>query len=76
MKQPKVKLSEGEIGRVTVVKDFLPPPDRLALLTDAQVAEARCCRADGLIEELARQIETQTKAIPAASSRVVPAKSK
>lgn len=31
MKNRKVKYSEGEIGRLRVVKDFLPPPDQLVL---------------------------------------------
>jgi hypothetical protein len=28
---PTVKYSKGEIGRVRVIKDFLPPPDCLVL---------------------------------------------
>jgi hypothetical protein len=31
MKKPTVKTSKGEIGRVRIVEDFLPPPDRLVL---------------------------------------------
>src|SRR5450631_3173384 len=31
MKKPTVKYSKGEIGRVRIVEDFLPPPDRLVL---------------------------------------------
>ena len=31
MKKPTVKYSKGEIGRVKVVEDFLPSPDRLVL---------------------------------------------
>ena len=31
MKKPPVKTSRGEIGRVRIVEDFLPPPDRLVL---------------------------------------------
>jgi predicted DNA binding CopG/RHH family protein len=31
MKKPKVKTSKGEIGRVRIVADFLPAPDRLVL---------------------------------------------
>ena len=41
MKKPTVKYSKDEIGRVRIVEDFLPPPDRLVLQTDAQVAEVR-----------------------------------
>jgi hypothetical protein len=41
MKKPTVKYSKGDIGRVRIVEDFLPSPDRLVLLTDAQVAEVR-----------------------------------
>ena len=46
MKKPTVKYSKGEIGRVRIVEDFLPSPDRLVLLTDAQVAEVRRRRAE------------------------------
>ena len=46
MKKPTVKYSKGEIGRVRIVEDFLPSPDRLVALTDAQVAEVRRRRAD------------------------------
>ena len=31
MKKPTVKYNKGEIGRVKIVRDFLLPPDRLAL---------------------------------------------
>jgi hypothetical protein len=31
MKKPTLKYSKGEIGRVRIVADFLPPPDRLVL---------------------------------------------
>jgi hypothetical protein len=31
VKKPTVKYSKGEIGRVRVVEDFLPPPDQLVL---------------------------------------------
>jgi hypothetical protein len=31
MKKPAVKYSKGEIGRVRIVEDFLPSPDRLVL---------------------------------------------
>ena len=31
MKKPTVKYSKGEIGRVRVVEDFLPPPESLVL---------------------------------------------
>jgi hypothetical protein len=31
MKKPTVKYSKGQIGRVRVVEDFLPPPDQLVL---------------------------------------------
>jgi hypothetical protein len=40
MKRPTVKYNKGEIGRVMIVEDFLPSPDRLVLLTDEQVAAA------------------------------------
>jgi hypothetical protein len=46
MKKPTVKYSKGEIGRVRIVDDLLPPPDRLLVLTDEQVAEVRR-RRDG-----------------------------
>jgi predicted DNA binding CopG/RHH family protein len=31
VKRPTVKYSKGEVGRVKVVEDFLPPPDALVL---------------------------------------------
>jgi predicted DNA binding CopG/RHH family protein len=31
MKKRTVRYTEGEIGKIRVVKDFLPPPDRLVL---------------------------------------------
>ena len=46
MKKPTVKYSKGEIGRVRVVEDFLPSPDRLVVLTDEQVEEVRRRRGD------------------------------
>jgi hypothetical protein len=46
MKKPTVKYTKGEIGRVGIVDDFLPPPDTLVALSDAQVAEVRRRRAD------------------------------
>jgi hypothetical protein len=41
MKKPMVKFGKGEIGRVRIVGDFLPPPDNLMPLTEAQVAEVQ-----------------------------------
>jgi hypothetical protein len=54
MKKPAAKYSKSEIGRVKIVEDFLPPPERLALRDDAsnyrltgeQVEEIRRRRAD------------------------------
>jgi hypothetical protein len=34
MKKPAVKYSKGEIGRIRIVEDFLPSPDRLVLRED------------------------------------------
>ncbi|WMT72348.1 hypothetical protein [Bradyrhizobium sp. Ash2021] len=34
MKQPTVKFSKGAVGRVRIVEDFLPSPDRLVLRED------------------------------------------
>jgi hypothetical protein len=31
MKRPKVRYRKGEIGRVRIVEDFLPSPDKLVL---------------------------------------------
>jgi predicted DNA binding CopG/RHH family protein len=31
MKKQTVRYTEGEIGKVRVVKDFLPPPEKLVL---------------------------------------------
>ena len=46
MEKPTVEYSKGEVGRVRIVDDFLPSPDRLVLLTDAQLDEVRRCRAE------------------------------
>jgi hypothetical protein len=46
MKKPTVKYSKGEIGRVRIVEDFLPAPDRLMRLTEAQVEVVRRRRAN------------------------------
>jgi hypothetical protein len=32
MKKPAVEYSKGEIGRVRIVDDFLPAPDKLVLI--------------------------------------------
>ena len=45
MSSRTVKYSVGEIGRVKVIEDFLPSPDRLAVSAEAQVAEVRRRRA-------------------------------
>ncbi len=34
MKKPTVRYSRGEIGRVKVIEDFLPAPDKLVLRED------------------------------------------
>jgi hypothetical protein len=34
MKTKTVKYTEGEIGKVKVVRDFLPPPEKLVLRED------------------------------------------
>jgi hypothetical protein len=34
MKKPTVRYTRGEIGRVTVIEDFLPSPDALVLRED------------------------------------------
>ena len=34
MKSRTVKYTTGEIGRLRVIKDFLPPPDQLVLRDD------------------------------------------
>jgi predicted DNA binding CopG/RHH family protein len=31
MKRPKVRYRKGEIGRIRIVEDFLPSPDKLVL---------------------------------------------
>jgi hypothetical protein len=41
MKRTKVKFRKGVIGRVRIVEDFLPSPDKLTLLTDEQIVEVR-----------------------------------
>jgi predicted DNA binding CopG/RHH family protein len=34
MKKPTVKTSKGEIGRIRMIEDFLPSPDRLMMRED------------------------------------------
>jgi hypothetical protein len=46
MKRPTVKYSKGEIGRVRIVEDFLPSPERLVVPTDGQAEEVRRRHAD------------------------------
>lgn len=46
MKKQRVKYSNAEIGRIRIAEDFLPSPDRLVPLTEAQVAELRRRGAD------------------------------
>jgi hypothetical protein len=44
MRKPIVKYSKGEIGRVKVVEDFLPSPDRL-VLREENVKVTLACRS-------------------------------
>jgi len=46
MKKPMARYGKGEVGRVRIVDDFLPSPDRLVVLTDEQVEKVRRRRAD------------------------------
>jgi hypothetical protein len=39
MKKPTVEYSKGEIGRLRIVEDFLPSPDKLVLI-DAPMTKA------------------------------------
>jgi hypothetical protein len=60
MKTPAVKYGKGEVGRVRIVEDFLPSPDRLVLredtsddrLTGEQSEEVRRRRGDSNARKL------------------------
>jgi hypothetical protein len=56
MKKPTVKYSKGEIGRVRIVEDFLPSPDRLALREDnVKVTLSLSQRSVAFFKRAARQ---------------------
>ena len=56
MKKPTVKYSKGEIGRVRIVEDFLPPPDRLVLREDnVKVTLSLSQRSVAFFKRAARQ---------------------
>jgi hypothetical protein len=52
MKKPTVRYSKGEIGGVRIVEDFLPPPEKLVVLTDEQMQEALRRRGDQYARKL------------------------
>ena len=62
MKKPTVKYTKGEISRVRIVDDFLPSPDTLVALSDAQVAEVRRRRANRKLVSHAEARERITRA--------------
>jgi len=56
MKKPTVKYSKGEIGRVRIVEDFLPSPDRLVLREDnVKVTLSLSLRSVTFFKRAARQ---------------------
>jgi hypothetical protein len=56
MKKQKVKYSKGEIGRVRIVEDFLPSPDRLVLREDnVKVTLSLSQRSVAFFKRAARQ---------------------
>jgi uncharacterized DUF497 family protein len=56
MKKPTVKYSKGEIGRVRIVEDFLPSPDRLVLREDnVKVTLSLSQRSVAFFKRAARQ---------------------
>jgi hypothetical protein len=56
MKRPTAKYSKGEIGRVRIVEDFLPPPDRLVLREDnVKVTLSLSQRSVAFFKRAARQ---------------------
>ena len=56
MKKPTVKYSKGEIGRVRIVEDFLPSPDRLVLREDnVKVTLSLSQRSAAFFKRAARQ---------------------
>ena len=56
MKKPSVRYSKGEIGRVRIVEDFLPSPDRLVLREDnVKVTLSLSQRSVAFFKSAARQ---------------------
>jgi hypothetical protein len=56
MKKPTVKYSRGEIGRIRIVEDFLPSPDRLVLHEDnVKVTLSLSQRSVAFFKRAARQ---------------------
>jgi len=56
MKKPTVRYSKGEIGRVNIVEDFLPSPDRLVLREDnVKVTLSLSQRSVAFFKRAARQ---------------------
>jgi len=56
MKRPATKFSKGEVGRVRIVEDFLPSPDRLVLREDnVKVTLSLSQRSVAFFKRAARQ---------------------
>jgi hypothetical protein len=56
MKKPTVKYSKDEVGRVRIVEDFLPSPDRLVLREDnVKVTPSLSQRSVAFFKRAARQ---------------------
>jgi len=56
MKRPTVKYSKGEIGRLRIIENFLPAPDRLVLREDnVKVTLSLSQRSVAFFKRAARQ---------------------
>jgi hypothetical protein len=56
MRKPTARYSKGEIGRMRIVKDFLPTPDRLVLREqNAKVTLSLSQRSVAFFKRAARQ---------------------
>jgi hypothetical protein len=57
MKKPTVKYGKGEIGRVRIVEDFLPSPDKLVLREEnVKVTLSLSQRSVAFFKRAARQL--------------------
>ena len=64
MKKPTVKYGKGEIGRVRIVEDFLPSPDRLVLREDnVKVTLSLSQRSVAFFKRAARPYQRMIRAL-------------